>query len=126
MDLPDKPKNTFEDLRAKDYYPITWRVVGGGVKLAKPEHPEPVQAPPIVHVEPAAPSMTPTRMAHARTSPRTQKTMSISIPASARLVPIELESDTHGDILQVRSTPSSPHRGYSGLPQAVSLSHPLF
>ncbi|KAN0087500.1 hypothetical protein V8E55_006121 [Tylopilus felleus] len=31
--LPPKPLDKFEDYRAKDFYPITWRVIGGGVMM---------------------------------------------------------------------------------------------
>ncbi|KAH7927807.1 hypothetical protein BV22DRAFT_1127120 [Leucogyrophana mollusca] len=32
-ELPAKPTTVYEDSKAKDYYPITWRVVGGGVMM---------------------------------------------------------------------------------------------
>ncbi|KAH0831984.1 hypothetical protein J3R83DRAFT_12883 [Lanmaoa asiatica] len=31
--LPPKPLNKYDDSRAKDFYPITWRVIGGGVMM---------------------------------------------------------------------------------------------
>ncbi|KAH7914248.1 hypothetical protein BJ138DRAFT_433902 [Hygrophoropsis aurantiaca] len=32
-DLPAKPASVYEDAKARDYYPIPWRVVGGGVMM---------------------------------------------------------------------------------------------
>ncbi|KAG9315856.1 hypothetical protein JVU11DRAFT_3505 [Chiua virens] len=32
-DLPPKPRDRYEEYRAKDFYPITWRVIGGGVMM---------------------------------------------------------------------------------------------
>lgn len=31
--LPSKPCNKYDDYRAKGFYPITWRVIGGGVMM---------------------------------------------------------------------------------------------
>jgi hypothetical protein len=124
--LPEKPKNSFEDMRSKGYYPITWRVVGGGVKLAVPNisqeyHEshvpvvaEPFLLPSTMSIEAEIPPVSPAKRGHTRTSPRSLKTMSISIPATARLIPIELEGDDR-DITKARSTPASPHREYIGL-----------
>jgi hypothetical protein len=125
IDLPNKPKTAFEDMRSKGYYPITWRVVGGGVKLAKQQHlteepinisVEPIQndvmmkdseTTPTARSHPNSPAMS----RHTRTSPRSLKTLSVSIPASAHLLAVQLEDEHEADILQVRSTPSSPTRG---------------
>jgi hypothetical protein len=121
IDLPDKPKNPLDDMRSKEYYPITWRVVGGGVKLARADQHElaPLE-PPLFNVEPVPSPTTLTKPGHARGSSLTQKTMSISIPASARLMPAELERDSPVDILKARSTPSSPHRSYASLPVSLT------
>ncbi|KAG2039518.1 hypothetical protein BDR03DRAFT_208172 [Suillus americanus] len=34
--LPPKPRSLQEELQARDYYPITWRVIGGGVMMGLP------------------------------------------------------------------------------------------
>lgn len=31
--LPPKPLDRYEECRAKDFYPVTWRVIGGGVMM---------------------------------------------------------------------------------------------
>ncbi|KIK90551.1 hypothetical protein PAXRUDRAFT_14285 [Paxillus rubicundulus Ve08.2h10] len=31
--LPPKPVNKYDDYKARDFYPITWRVIGGGVMM---------------------------------------------------------------------------------------------
>jgi hypothetical protein len=31
--LPPKPRSLQDELKARDYYPITWRVIGGGVMM---------------------------------------------------------------------------------------------
>ncbi|KAG1742314.1 uncharacterized protein EDB91DRAFT_1128637 [Suillus paluster] len=31
--LPPKPRSLLEEFKARDYYPITWRVIGGGVMM---------------------------------------------------------------------------------------------
>lgn len=31
--LPSTPRSLQEELKARDYYPITWRVIGGGVMM---------------------------------------------------------------------------------------------
>lgn len=31
--LPPKPRDKYDDSRARDFYPITWRVIGGGVMM---------------------------------------------------------------------------------------------
>jgi hypothetical protein len=126
--LPDKPKNDLDNMRSKGYYPITWRVVGGGVKLAKSETAPEESAPssitpqPVMNVHISTPPQSPVRQGHTRTSPRSMKTMSISIPATARLVPIELDDYEQSDVLKARSTPSSPTRGRMSL---VPVSHPV-
>jgi hypothetical protein len=33
-ELPTKPQNKIEEQRSRDFYPITWRVIGGGVMMA--------------------------------------------------------------------------------------------
>lgn len=34
--LPPKPRSLQEELKARNYYPITWRVIGGGVMMGLP------------------------------------------------------------------------------------------
>ncbi|KAG2155776.1 uncharacterized protein EDB93DRAFT_51324 [Suillus bovinus] len=34
--LPPKPRSLKEEFKARDYYPITWRVIGGGVMMGLP------------------------------------------------------------------------------------------
>lgn len=34
--LPSKPRSLQEEFKARDYYPITWRVIGGGVMMGLP------------------------------------------------------------------------------------------
>jgi hypothetical protein len=34
--LPPKPRSLQDELKARDYYPITWRVIGGGVMMGLP------------------------------------------------------------------------------------------
>ncbi|OAX44353.1 hypothetical protein K503DRAFT_450712 [Rhizopogon vinicolor AM-OR11-026] len=34
--LPPKPRSLLEDFKARDFYPVTWRVIGGGVMMGPP------------------------------------------------------------------------------------------
>lgn len=31
--LPPKPRSLLDDSKARDFYPVTWRVIGGGVMM---------------------------------------------------------------------------------------------
>ncbi|KAK1220672.1 hypothetical protein PQX77_016498 [Marasmius sp. AFHP31] len=50
--LPSKPLSPLEESHKRGYYPITWRVIGGGVLMGVNKSPNPndndVQAPPVV------------------------------------------------------------------------------